>query len=216
MAGIIQRNTTVSNLQKDVFFFDSSISGTVFSDANGNGRMEGREQGAATVEVRLIDATSDEVIATTLTDSRGRYEFGVEEGLRTGVYKVGVALPDGSLGPMSAPLAITRGSQFLEGTDIALAGPSRPGPHNPRGPQDHQGPMGPTGPNSKDGHRGVDLAMVGTPHGAPASPGANHRDAGHTQGPRPSGGQLGHQATPRRHDEHFVAGVFQKLMSELC
>ena len=44
---IIARNTTITNLQDNVFFFKASVSGKVFNDANGNGVRNFGEDGFA-------------------------------------------------------------------------------------------------------------------------------------------------------------------------
>lgn len=113
LATIIARNTTTTNLQQNTFFFNSTISGNLFIDSNRNGRLDRGEPAAAGLTVSLIDKTSGEVVATGVTDPRGNYRFGVIDGLRTGQYTVRVTLRNGSAGPSSGTLAITRGDQFL-------------------------------------------------------------------------------------------------------
>ena len=86
LSDVIERNTDLTDLQEDVFFFDSSISGMVTADANGFGSGDSRSVGIADQLVRLVN--DGEVVAETSTDSRGRYRFGVLDGLRTGQYEV--------------------------------------------------------------------------------------------------------------------------------
>src|SRR5262249_59106306 len=43
LAAVIARNTEITNLQSNVFFFQCAISGTVFNDLNGNGVRDGVE-----------------------------------------------------------------------------------------------------------------------------------------------------------------------------
>ncbi len=81
LSDIIQRNTEVTNLQRNVFFMSASISGTVFdNDRNG----------LAGVTVELLNGDGD-VVDATVTNKRGRYRFtGLTE---TGDYQVRVLRP---------------------------------------------------------------------------------------------------------------------------
>jgi peroxidase len=111
LADIVERNTNLTNLQANLFIFRDSISGTVFNDPNGNGRLDRNERGLAGRTVELLDATTGELIATTTTNGRGGYSFSVTDGLGTGQYQV--VLADGA-GHMTTPVktvAITRGGQ---------------------------------------------------------------------------------------------------------
>jgi len=91
LADIIERNTTVRGLQDDVFFLRAEISGTVFDDRDGDGRQGRRESALAGITVELLD-DEGEVIATTVTNSRGRYRF--TQFAETGDYQVRVVLQD--------------------------------------------------------------------------------------------------------------------------
>lgn len=68
LADIIARNTTTTNLQDNVFFFKTSISGRV---TTGDPR---RLMGVSGVKIELHDSTGA-VVATTTTDSNGAYRF---------------------------------------------------------------------------------------------------------------------------------------------
>ena len=57
-----------------------SISGTVFNDANGNGVLDSGETGLAGWTVELLDASTGNFLATTVTDSNGNYSFAVQPG----------------------------------------------------------------------------------------------------------------------------------------
>jgi hypothetical protein len=94
LADVIRRNTTLTNLQSDVFFFRATASGTVFNDLNHNGRRDRGEPGLAGVTIQLLDAADGSVVATTTTDTRGFYQLGVADGLRTGRYQVHEVLPN--------------------------------------------------------------------------------------------------------------------------
>jgi len=107
LADVVRRNTTVSNLQQNVFFLKTSISGTVFNDANQDGARNPNEQGLAGVTVRLLDA-GGLVVAQTLTDAQGNYSF---RGLDLGKYRVEEQTPSG-VKTTSSPVidtALTRG-----------------------------------------------------------------------------------------------------------
>ena len=70
----------------------SSLTGTVYLDANRNGTDDGNEYGVANLVVTLAGttATGQPVTMTTTTDMLGHYEFA---GLATGTYQVRVARP---------------------------------------------------------------------------------------------------------------------------
>jgi len=80
LAKVIEANTGVANLQSDVFLFQASISGTVSGTATGSrrgmagpaGPFAGGTNGIAGITVDLEDTDGD-VLATTVTDARGRY-----------------------------------------------------------------------------------------------------------------------------------------------
>src|SRR5205823_4441446 len=72
LSQIIQRNTVLNDLQSDVFHFTASISGTAYSDLNGNGVRNSGEPGLSGVTVLLHDDSGD-VVGTTVTDTNGRY-----------------------------------------------------------------------------------------------------------------------------------------------
>jgi hypothetical protein len=91
LCDIIARNTTATNLQPNVFFFDVSVGGTLFEDRNGNGQRDRAERGLNNWPVRLLDANGN-VVATTVTRGTGAYTF---DGLDLGRYSVQVQGPDG-------------------------------------------------------------------------------------------------------------------------
>ncbi len=51
------------------------ISGFVYHDANGNGIRDANEVGIANSTIQLFDQNTNRLIATTVTDASGRYEF---------------------------------------------------------------------------------------------------------------------------------------------
>lgn len=115
LTDILRRNTALTNLQQDSFFFKADIHGIVFADANRNGRRDGREGPLSGRQVALVDAAGA-IIARAVSDSRGMYRFDVASGLRTGQSRVVALAPDGSvpsLRPGERLLEITRGDQFV-------------------------------------------------------------------------------------------------------
>src|SRR5205823_9103271 len=76
LAKVIEHNAGITNLQSNVFFFKASISGAVSSGVIGTGhdRHNNVARGVAGVPVQLRDDEGN-VLATTVTDSQGRYHF---------------------------------------------------------------------------------------------------------------------------------------------
>jgi hypothetical protein len=115
---VIKHNTTITNLQFDVFKFNASISGRVLVNNAGPGPLVGL--GGATVQ--LLDSANN-VLATTVTDAQGRYTFSQENGLdETGAYRVAVVLPPGYVLARPAPGAIniSTGTQDVAGINFTL------------------------------------------------------------------------------------------------
>jgi peroxidase len=110
LADVVRLNTTTKNLQENVFFFTPSISGSLFIDANANGRQDRRESPMRGVTVQLLDADNN-VVATTVTGRDGSYSF---KGLDLGTYRVRVSLPSSMVQTTRNPrdITITRDSDF--------------------------------------------------------------------------------------------------------
>ncbi|NCY03402.1 MAG: peroxidase, partial [Planctomycetia bacterium] len=89
LGDIIRRNTQVTNLQPDVFFFRTSIGGTVFADGNRDGTRQRLERGVPGTLVTLVTAAGA-TVATTRTDARGDYAF---RGVDLGGFRVVVSPP---------------------------------------------------------------------------------------------------------------------------
>jgi hypothetical protein len=102
---IIQRNTVDDDLQNNVFFFRVSISGTVYNDANHNGRQDQGEQGLGGFTVQLKDDSG--VLATTQTNSNGFYLFNNFNGMGTGSYTVSLLLPSGFVNTTAKDVAVS-------------------------------------------------------------------------------------------------------------
>ncbi|HEY2762039.1 MAG TPA: peroxidase family protein, partial [Pirellulales bacterium] len=146
LSDIIRANTGMTNLQNNVFFFHAAISGTVsqfqfgsggfgggfggsggFSGQNspnnfggggfgGGGSQNG--QGLAGLAVNLINTANGELVATTTTDARGRYNFDVSE---AGQYQVQLINANGGRqSTLSRSVGISRGDQLVNGLDFVL------------------------------------------------------------------------------------------------
>jgi peroxidase len=126
LADIISRNTTTTNLQANVFFFQTSISGQV---TTGDAR---HATGVAGREIDLLDSTGA-VIATTITAADGSYRFD-QPGL--GTYTVREMVPRGTA--LTKTVTITKGGaithiNFMDSAGNPWHGPTHgPGPSFPR------------------------------------------------------------------------------------
>ncbi|MBP0492577.1 SdrD B-like domain-containing protein [Pararoseomonas indoligenes] len=74
-------------------FTPTTVSGSAFVDANGDGVLNGGEAGAAGVAVQLL-ASDGTVVATTTTSSTGAYSF---TGVAPGTYQVQFTGPNGTV-----------------------------------------------------------------------------------------------------------------------
>jgi hypothetical protein len=125
---VIAANTTINNLQPNVFVFQSSIGGTVFNDLNSNRQRDPGEAGMPNVTVQLRDAADNSLIATTVTDTAGNYQFNALNGLTTGQFLVREVAPTGFAQTTvpSAMQAISRGNVNPAGVNfgngVALTG----------------------------------------------------------------------------------------------
>jgi hypothetical protein len=132
LAKVIEANTGVTNLQSDVFRFQASISGTVFRD----GPKNSQAQGASGIKV-LLEDTSGDVLATTVTDSRGDYSFNQLSGpsanpeigsgvSATGYYKIVLVLPSGArlVSPAPGNILISRGGANVTGVNFDVGSDS--------------------------------------------------------------------------------------------
>jgi hypothetical protein len=107
LSDVIKRNTDLTNLQQNAFFFKASVSGTIFADTNGDGRQGRNESGLRGRTIQLVDGENGEIIATQRTDAEGKYSFDVSDGIRTGEYLV----RDAASGRTGGAVAYTRGDQ---------------------------------------------------------------------------------------------------------
>jgi hypothetical protein len=93
-----------------VFVFNVTAGGTIYRDANGNGRQDRRETGLAGVTVQLRDADGL-VIGATTTGRNGSYSFDVDA---LGTFTVQPILAGGlaSTSAASASITATRGMTY--------------------------------------------------------------------------------------------------------
>ena len=130
LADLIEADTGVTNLQSEVFFFQTSIAGRVLSDSGqtGHGSSNQSSSGLAGIVVSLEDAAGD-VVATTTTGSNGNYVFN-DVGL--GAYQVTVSnLPAKASTPAAQQVSVSKGGAISAiNFDVLLnlpSGPSKPG-----------------------------------------------------------------------------------------
>jgi hypothetical protein len=112
LADVISRNTTTTNLQDDVFYFHTSISGTVSIAIDGPRRRGVQVIPLPGINVELVDAEGN-VVASATTGRNGRYTF---EDVDFGAYSVRLSLP-GGLRQVSAdpePIEITRSQDVAD------------------------------------------------------------------------------------------------------
>jgi len=133
LADVIERNSDVTGLQSNVFFFKAQASGQVFVDTDRNGRLGSRESGLGGITVELINR-DQEVIASTVTRRDGRYTF--DQFDETGDFTVRVVVPanlklstvgertfhiaagDAKFGQLDFGLNVFRGSRPLQATAL--------------------------------------------------------------------------------------------------
>jgi hypothetical protein len=126
LADVIRRNTGLTNLQDNVFYYRASVAGHVFADGNHNGRPDAGERGVAGRTIQLI-GTDGLVVATTLTAPDGSYHF---DNLDLGAYVVREVVPTGVTltTPAEHTVAITRGG-MIDRQDFGELAPQLPPPH---------------------------------------------------------------------------------------
>ena len=125
LSDVIERNTDLTSIQTNAFFFRSEITGSITADLNRNRKSDRNEPSVAKIKVQLIDSAGGAVVATTATDRHGHYRFGVQDGLRTGVYQVRAVKADGTVITTSHRLSITAGDDN-ERADLSVPAPAKP------------------------------------------------------------------------------------------
>jgi hypothetical protein len=94
LADIIRRNTSLTHLQDNVFFFQVGISGTVFDDLNNDGHWDDGDPGQTGVTV-LLEDPNGRVVGETQTDDAGAYSFTNDDIPELGTYRIRVEVPPG-------------------------------------------------------------------------------------------------------------------------
>lgn len=112
LADIIKRNTSINNLQDNVFMFNASISGKVYFDKSLNGLKPDRSLKDITVWlISENDEKEEEVVDTTKTDAQGRYAFhSIHE---TGLYHVKLQKKFKSTTPNPLEVQLSRGGELI-------------------------------------------------------------------------------------------------------
>ncbi|MFO1000634.1 MAG: peroxidase family protein [Planctomycetaceae bacterium] len=125
LSDVIERNADLTSIQKNAFFFRPEVAGVITTDLNRNKKSERNEPPVAKIKVQLIDAADGAVVATTTTDRNGHYRFGVQNGLRTGVYQVQALKADGTVITTSRKISITSGDDN-ERVALSVPAPAKP------------------------------------------------------------------------------------------
>ncbi len=129
---VIEANTGITNLQKDVFLFQASISGRVAFESGDGHWAAVRGPSLSGITVDLEDDSGD-ILAKTVTDRLGRYTFNQLSGpsadptiasgvSATGTYKVVLELPSSLKQVTKNPAAIqiTRGGTTVNGINFGV------------------------------------------------------------------------------------------------
>lgn len=130
LADVIRRNTTVTNLQDNVFMFKTSISGRVvppppLSNALPNARPDSRRPGPSQTAPRLNGITVNllgvdgSIVASTQTRADGSYTF---TGVDLGTYRVQIVLSNNQTLPSTPPVAVTKGGD-VRAPQVTLPAP---------------------------------------------------------------------------------------------
>jgi peroxidase len=135
LADVIARNTSIDNLQQNVFLMNPEVVGRVYVDSNSNRRQDRREVGLAGVMVQLLD-DEGAVIATTRTNGRGAYRF--ENFHETGDYKVQIVVPQRMQATTAAErdVLVSHGGETVGGVNFGLRSTRSSTPSRPRDGRD--------------------------------------------------------------------------------
>ncbi|HKA07795.1 MAG TPA: peroxidase family protein [Gemmataceae bacterium] len=119
LADVIERNTTVNNLQDNVFFMRAEVRGRAFFDRDGDGKFDFGEVALPNVHVDLLNADGV-VIASTVTDLLGRYRF--TQIAETGDYQVRIVVSAQLTvtTPNPAQISFSRGDQVIAGVNFGI------------------------------------------------------------------------------------------------
>jgi hypothetical protein len=126
LVDVVRRTTMLVNLQSDVFFFSTSMGGTVFADGNRDGRRQPGEPGVPGATLTLVGAAGA-TVAMTRSDTAGGY---VLRRIDLGGFRVSRRRRRGRT-TTSRPVSITRG---MDVRDVAVGVPPRVAPAPEAGP----------------------------------------------------------------------------------
>ena len=123
LSDILKRNTTISNVQENLFYMRAAVSGMVSMLTPPDATRRGGtpiHAGVANVKLELLN-DADEVIDTTVTDARGQYKF--SSIAETGDYTIRVVAKEGTrvVSPQVITISISRGDLRLHKLDFQLA-----------------------------------------------------------------------------------------------
>ena len=129
---ILRLDAGVGNLQQNVWFYNPTINGRVFSDLNGDHQPNPGEPGITGRRVDLLDSAGT-VVQTTRTDGEGRYNFG---GFDLGKYQVRAETPAGwQSTPVKAGLIAVTGGFRIDNVNVAQRRTDAPLPMTPPPPR---------------------------------------------------------------------------------
>lgn len=132
LSEVIARNTSLKNVQPNVFFFNPRIEGMVIAElprSNPSGAVRGGPIRPTPVAVPLAGWTVSLIsqdgveVASTRTDSRGQFRLDPVSGLKTGTFKIQVTkdpVGNGIVRGDSQLIGIQRGDQVVSGVRLSL------------------------------------------------------------------------------------------------
>lgn len=184
---LIRRNTSLTTVQNNAFFFKVELSGTAFNDRNQNARRDPGERGLAGVTINLVDADTGETVSSTTTNARGEYKFDASNDLRTGRYRVEEVLPAGTrqTTPTGKIYAITGGDQFFTRADfgsVVIGAPVAPPMQPSPGPQPTPPAPPAAPPRQGPGAPPPQAQRIAAPQSPSFAPPTNGNDSGADDG----------------------------------
>lgn len=132
LSEVIARNTSLKNVQPNVFVFNPRIEGMVIAElprGNPSGAVRGGPIRPTPVAVPLAGWTVSLIsqdgveVASTRTDSRGQFRLDPVSGLKTGTFKIQVTkdpVGNGIVRGDSQLIGIQRGDQVVSGVRLSL------------------------------------------------------------------------------------------------
>lgn len=112
LSNLIRRNTTITNIQDNAFFFEVTVRGRVFLDFDRDAKSDRFEPGLPLLTVQLLDA-DNKVVASTRTRLGGSYAFvGLMDS--PGYYRIQLVVPHflRATSPNPVEIEVTRGGIF--------------------------------------------------------------------------------------------------------